>query len=251
MNLKNKKNLINILILLILVVALPLIIYLVRQQQDLRGKALGSPPIEFMGPAGSLVTLPGGKIGLKVTPGQAATVELRLTSPFGVPGSGSNQPTNTAQPTSQPTSVQPTTVQLTQAPTPTSSQQPSPTTTSSNPLSPTAVPVPTQVPSGTCFPYAQQFCEALNQCLFIWETCPPPTPSPTSPLSCSACTADLNSDGSVNSTDSDMANFCLTNYPTSPYTRSICAKLDLNTDNRIDQTEVSCVQSKLGQTCIQ
>ena len=162
MNFKNKKNLINILIIGILVVALPLIIFLVRQQQDLRGKALGSPPIEFMGPAGSLVTLPGGKIGLKVTPGQLATVELRLTSPFGAAGTGSTYQTPSTVTYSTPNNTLPTTTapgQPTSTPVPTQTPPtPSPTTTSSNPLSPTAVPVPTQVPSGTCFPYVQRFC---------------------------------------------------------------------------------------------
>ena len=115
--LKNKKNLIRILILGILILAIPLTIALVRQQQILRGRALDSPPVVFIGPVNALFAIPGGKIGLKVVEGQAASVELRLTSPFGAPGVGGIQPTPTTQPANPTATPLPTSGQATPTPT--------------------------------------------------------------------------------------------------------------------------------------
>lgn len=148
--LKNKKNLINIAVIIILIAGLGIGIYLVKNQQILRGRALGSPPVEFIGPANVLTTLSGGRIGLKVTEGQPAVVELRLTTPFGPAGSGSTQPTQT-QPTStpaptstQPTQTQPTQAQPTSTPAPTSAQ-PTPTV---QPPAPTTISCPVSTNRG-------------------------------------------------------------------------------------------------------
>jgi len=147
--LRNKKDIINLAIIFILVIGLGAGYYLMKNQQVFRGRALGSPPVEFIGPANVLFAIPGGKIGLKVVDGQAASVELRLTSPFGAPGSGSTQPTSTQPTQSQPTptaGTQPTSAQ----PTPTNTPQPTAQPTATRAPSPTSAPAPTAIPSNTC-----------------------------------------------------------------------------------------------------
>ena len=151
MNKLNRKNLISILILGTLVLAIPLTIYLVRQQQVLKGKALGTPPIEFIGPANSLITLSGGRIGLKVSEGAQASVDLRLTSPFGAPPSGVIQPTQTPTPTT-PGGTQPTPT------TPAGGTQPTATPPTAPTLAPTTVPSPTRIPTPTPSPAVSNTC---------------------------------------------------------------------------------------------
>lgn len=117
---ENKKTLIIVLILLI---AIPLIIYLVRQQQILRSRAgtFGTAPIQFTGD--NVYSLPNGRVGFTTVNGQP-TVNLLLTSNLG----SSNSPSATIQPsptasagTASPTSILP-------SPTPGGGQSLTPTT---------------------------------------------------------------------------------------------------------------------------
>lgn len=74
--LKERRNLVTILVLAVLVVAIPLTIYLVRQQQILRSKAFGSPPIEFFGTgvtSGNPPTTTSQNVQLKLTYGLVST----------------------------------------------------------------------------------------------------------------------------------------------------------------------------------
>lgn len=74
--LKERRNLVAILVLAVLVVAIPLTIYLVRQQQILRSKAFGSPPIEFFGTgvtSGNPPTTTSQNVQLKLTYGLVST----------------------------------------------------------------------------------------------------------------------------------------------------------------------------------
>ncbi|TSC66493.1 MAG: hypothetical protein CEO21_179 [Microgenomates group bacterium Gr01-1014_80] len=116
---KKKKNIIQLLVLGILVLAVPVILSLVRQQQILKGRALGSPPVEVVGPVNRLTTLSNNRIGLITDIGQQALVDLRLTSNLGPPvGTITPSPTVTPAVTSTPT---PSLTGPTATPTPTQS----------------------------------------------------------------------------------------------------------------------------------
>ncbi len=80
--LKDKKNLINLLILLILILALPLGIKLIQNQQILKGRAAGAEGLEFVEEPGVLEKR-GNTFVLKDE--ALGKVKLKLTSPFSSP----------------------------------------------------------------------------------------------------------------------------------------------------------------------
>lgn len=74
---RQKKNLINLLLLAILVLALPLVIQTVRQQQIIKSRA-AADPIVFV--SDNVVDLPDGKKGFKLDAAGKATLELEINS---------------------------------------------------------------------------------------------------------------------------------------------------------------------------
>lgn len=76
--LANKKNLLGLIILIVIIIAIPLTVRLVRQQQELRSKALETDPVHFVTTNG--VTLDAQ--GYKTTNPQ---VQIQLRSPLGPP----------------------------------------------------------------------------------------------------------------------------------------------------------------------
>lgn len=103
--LKSKKNLINVLILLILILAIPLGMKLVQNQQILKSRAVEAS-VTFSGPN---VTTRNNKTILKLDADGNAKVDLIITAP-NAPGT---QPTTTpgltsaVSPTPSPTGVSP------------------------------------------------------------------------------------------------------------------------------------------------
>lgn len=84
---QNKKNLINLLVLGILILAVPLVVTLIRNQQIFKSRA-GVDAIVF---SGNNVEQRNGK-WIVLDPKQA--ISLQLTSPLGPPGTGTQQPGN-------------------------------------------------------------------------------------------------------------------------------------------------------------
>lgn len=72
-----------------------------------------------------------------------------------------------------------------------------------------------------------------------------PTPTPI-PNLCTACSADVNKDGTVDSQDLSISNSC-SNRPVSV----TCSNADINKDGRIDVLDTSCVGKNFGKKCIQ
>lgn len=73
---------------------------------------------------------------------------------------------------------------------------------------------------------------------------PMPRPSPT-PLSCTACNADLNKDGVVNNSDTAR----MTNCVTGKAKGSACLNMDFNGNGKVDQEDLKCVRSVYNQKC--
>lgn len=73
--LRNKKQRIRLAVILLLVLAIPLTMYLIRQQQILRSRAAGNPPMEFFDPPGAVGVVHDG------TPPTTTsqTVQLKIT----------------------------------------------------------------------------------------------------------------------------------------------------------------------------
>lgn len=76
---KNKKNLANLLLLGILVMALPIAVQTMRQQQIINSRATADT-IVFTG--NNLVNLPGNKLGFKLDPAGKPVVALEISSPI-------------------------------------------------------------------------------------------------------------------------------------------------------------------------
>lgn len=73
--------------------------------------------------------------------------------------------------------------------------------------------------------------------------------SPTQAV-CTACSADVNKDGKVNSSDLTLARRCLNksaNFATGAYS---CANRDMNKDGRIDIVDMNCVVRNIGKHCV-
>ncbi len=138
---RNKRSLVNILVLGILVLAIPIVLNLIHQQQILKGRAFGTTEITFTSPqtcngttTPCLTALSGGRTGLILSAGQQAAVNLHLVSSLGggVPSPTIGGATATPSPTG-----------------PTRTPTPSPT-------GPTSTPTRTPTPSPTTQPVAGQ-----------------------------------------------------------------------------------------------
>lgn len=77
----NKKNLINILLLGILILAIPIGIILIRQQQIVKSRATNPSVV----PSGPNVVSRNGQYMAKQLPDGSYTISLQLTSPLGPP----------------------------------------------------------------------------------------------------------------------------------------------------------------------
>lgn len=130
----NKKNIINLLILGILVLAIPLIIGLVRERQNLKSRAL-VPEVQF---GGSSVRTIAGRQVLTLDSSGRAVADLTLTSPFD--NQGGPSPTGAASP----------------SPTGTARASASPSPSASATVRPTATPTqaPTAAPGGISYRFA-------------------------------------------------------------------------------------------------
>ena len=106
--LKNKKKLINLLILGILILAIPLTIFLVRQQQIFKGRAAGGD-VEFFKctTCGPLIALTGAITqGFTLNSSGDAEIGIRFTAPTSYAASGSVAlPDSVSNPTPTPTSA--------------------------------------------------------------------------------------------------------------------------------------------------
>lgn len=97
---------------------------------------------------------------------------------------------------------------------------------------------------------ARESC-STSLALYCFEQQEIPTPSPTLTVStCTACSADINKDGKVNSSDLTLVRRCLNKsatYATGSYT---CANRDINKDGIIDILDMNCVARNFGNTCV-
>ncbi len=94
----------------------------------------------------------------------------------------------------------------------------------------------------------------------VFTPIPTPTPTPTpvpastpSPISCTACDADVvnTGGGKVDSYDISALNSCASHesYAQTPAFGAACSKMDKNGNGKIDQEEIDCAQSHYGETC--
>lgn len=249
-------------LVILLLIAIPLTVFLVRQQQILKSRALGE---------GSTLDI---LVGSSVNPATttSSSVSLKLTWN---PGSVTPTPTLTTTPTptlgGQPTST----------PVPTSTAaSPTPTSTGGRCPGEGGAPVCLEgvqncVASLTCgVPCAgsKSVCYVTSQgqeariCCDQPSTLPTPTPTivvsqPTGPftgsISCTACQADIIADGVVDNTDilflaspcKSAGNF---NNLFSGYI-DICKKMDINGNNAIEAEELNCaiLQANQNGSCIE
>ena len=86
-----------------------------------------------------------------------------------------------------------------------------------------------------------------NNLTIFTTVAPTPTPAPNF---CTACSADINKDGKVNTSDLTLLRRCLNKsakYATGSYT---CANRDINKDGIIDILDMNCVARNIGNTCV-
>src|SRR3990167_2791342 len=134
---KSKKVLINLLVLGILVLALPLGIKLIREQQIIKSRATEQPPVKFI--EGENTFQRNGQ-WMATRP----QVTLELTSPLGPP-----EPAATATPTPGPTAT-PTPPAPTATPAPAATATPAPAEPTATPApAATATPAPVTAQSAT------------------------------------------------------------------------------------------------------
>lgn len=122
---KSKKNIISALTLLILILAVPLGMQLIRQQQIIRSRALEGTPgiVTFSGPN---VAVRNNKTILKLQVSEEGTSEAKVDLIITAPNAPGTQPTSTPGPTSAVTSI-PGPTGVSPSPTPSPSPSPSPT----------------------------------------------------------------------------------------------------------------------------
>ena len=76
------------------------------------------------------------------------------------------------------------------------------------------------------------------------------SPTPTPSGFCTSCSADINKDGKVNTSDLTLVRRCLNksaNYATGSYT---CSNRDINKDGIIDIVDMNCVARNIGKACV-
>ena len=111
-------------------------------------------------------------------------------------------------------------------------------------------PVPSVLPSPCQF--WESFCRSENACKPLWESCPTeilPSPKPSPTQLCSVCNADITKNGAVNGQDISFWNFCQGKPLSTSNDIGSCSNADINQDGVVDNTDLTCIQSNLFQSC--